>query len=949
MILLMMEHMKKLLVWIPWMSFLAFPLHAQEREVRVYVEDGFLKKALSDVKISVLNTDSTMVVDSLSFSKVFGMNGMVLLRARYSTFLPAEKKNYLLHVTKRGYSEVWHPISVPDNKKDLLELPTIRMRKSMERDLSEVEVKATRVKMYYRGDTIVYNADAFNLPDGSMLDALIRQLPGVKMTDKGEIYVNGRKVDELLLGSRSFLRGNRKVLLENLPYYTVENIKAYNKRTDKSEALGYDVEAPRYVMDVNLKKEYSMGYIANLEGAAGTQERWMGRVFLLGFTDILQYGVMGNINNLNETNHIGERGYWRPTFAPLSPVTTRSAASFIDYASKDRRTKDHLDVNFTSTGKRQQSRQWYEQFVENGSPTSTTESFDNADNWCLKISNSLTLTKPSYFDARTSFNYEKHDGRSGSQFEQRDSVLTAASRTDGISEGRKWEITQEFSGAFNVMKEKQQHISYGGYFSHEDDQAWRSSRYDTWQPLTGTNSVRHNANDVYMKGTWFSARAHYNSGPLLKKATLVVGNDFRFSDINRHDYLYHPDTLMLASEIDMLTAITDPSNSYEKHTRYWNERIKVFLSQKKSYQLNPFMSSEYDWWKVGFELPVIHQSMDYKRGIIDTLVCENRVYIWPTASFQQVWLEGKRRFSINAKYECNPADLENCIDYRDDSQPLVIRLGNPGLKGRAATNVSLSLMDNHHPRQQQWNLGASLDYHHRDVAQSTSYNPQTGVYTYKPMNVKGAYTTNGQFAFSGALDEKERWSWSTGTDAGFHHAIDHAMLEGDTESHRNAVNTTTLHEGLQLQYHKDVLAIGISGDIKWRHSEGKMQNFETLDAFDYNYGLNARYTIPVLKTFISANATMYSRRGYGSASFNTDDFLVNASIEQSVWKNRITARLEIYDLLHQLSSVTYEVSAQGRTESWRRTLPHYVMLHLVYRWSKSPEKNNGNAIPLPPL
>ena len=129
------------------MSFLAFPLHAQEREVRVYVEDGFLKKALSDVKISVLNTDSTMVVDSLSFSKVFGMNGMVLLRARYSTFLPAEKKNYLLHVTKRGYSEVWHPISVPDNKKDPLELPTIRMRRSMERDLSEVEVKATRVKM----------------------------------------------------------------------------------------------------------------------------------------------------------------------------------------------------------------------------------------------------------------------------------------------------------------------------------------------------------------------------------------------------------------------------------------------------------------------------------------------------------------------------------------------------------------------------------------------------------------------------------------------------------------------------------------------------------------------------------------------------------------------------------------------------------------------------------
>ena len=62
--------------------------------------------------------------------------------------------------------------------------------------LNEVVVKATKVKMYYKGDTLVYDADAFKLPDGSMLDALIRQLPGVTMNDGGEIFVNGRRVDD---------------------------------------------------------------------------------------------------------------------------------------------------------------------------------------------------------------------------------------------------------------------------------------------------------------------------------------------------------------------------------------------------------------------------------------------------------------------------------------------------------------------------------------------------------------------------------------------------------------------------------------------------------------------------------------------------------------------------------------------------------------------------------
>ena len=100
----------------------------------------------------------------------------------------------------------------------------LELRKIKENKLSTAVVTATRVKMYYKGDTLVYNADAFKLPDGSMLDELIKQMPGVTMNEEGEIFVNGRKVDELLLGSRSFMNGNKKVLLQNLPYFTVGSV-----------------------------------------------------------------------------------------------------------------------------------------------------------------------------------------------------------------------------------------------------------------------------------------------------------------------------------------------------------------------------------------------------------------------------------------------------------------------------------------------------------------------------------------------------------------------------------------------------------------------------------------------------------------------------------------------------------------------------------------------------
>ena len=92
------------------------------------------------------------------------------------------------------------------------------------------------------------------------------------MNDDGEIFVNGRKVDELLLGSRSFFGGNSKVLLDNLPYYTVKNLKVYEKESDRSRAVGYEIDPKTYVMDVNLKDAYRKGYIGNVEVAGGTKE-----------------------------------------------------------------------------------------------------------------------------------------------------------------------------------------------------------------------------------------------------------------------------------------------------------------------------------------------------------------------------------------------------------------------------------------------------------------------------------------------------------------------------------------------------------------------------------------------------------------------------------------------------------------------------------------------------
>ncbi len=906
-----------------------------QREVNIMgdVKDGFLKTPLTDAKVTICRADSS-VLDSTRMTIYMRSDKPFL--AVYSAKVTTDANAVLVHASLKGYDDVWQRVSIEGQKE--VEVPTIEMRKMRELNLNEVVVKATRVKMFYRGDTIVYDATAFKLPDGSMLDALIRQMPGVTLNEAGEIFVNGRKVDELLLGSRSFMRGNKKVLMENLPYYTVQNIKVYDKQSDKSKALGYDVDPKQFVMDVNLKQEYQRGYIANVEGAVGTEDRWLARAFALGFSDHYRFTLLGNLNNVNETRHIGESGHWTPATMPKNMLTTRSVAGEMDYHAKEDKVKNNLTASYTSTTDVSESRSRYEQFLQGLTPTSLTESSNRTGSRAWNARDAFTLTKPFYLYAVADFRYSKNHGAFSSMFDQWNDTLTASQRNRGFNEGKAWSGSMDTQGAFNVGK-NQKHIDFHVMVQHNENESESAMRYSIRQYVNPQQNVQHNLDDISNRTTWGIASLNYGM-QLFKGVEMGLGESFYLMRIDAHDYLYHPDTLLLASQIDALTAITDFNNSYDSRTNVVDNTVGISFSGKGKYKMAPNspFTINYQRWNVGISVPIRHESLDYQRGSLDTLARQNTLFVNTSASFRHASESGKHDFRIHASHKRSAPNLSDRITYRDDSQPLVVKLGNPDLKSSVTSNFGIDYSNKAGKNQQQWHVGTSADFYHRQTAQSASYDPASGVYTYKPMNVKGAYRLNAKFDISRTIDKNRYWTWQTNADAGYHHSIDHAMLTGMTASEENVVNTLTLHDNAYIQFNKGTLNIRATGDIRWRHSEGKMYDFETLNATDFQYGLSARYTLPRINTTLSADGNMYSRRGYGSSELNTDDFVLNASVSQPFLKGKLIARIEAFDLLHQLSNTQYTVNAQGRTETWYRSLPHYVMAHLVYHWNKNPKK-----------
>ena len=91
-----------------------------------------------------------------------------------------------------------------------------------------------------KADTFVYNADAFRVPEGAVLEELVKKLPGVEVDDDGTIKVNGKSVKKILVDGKEFFDDDTQMSMKNIPTKMVKKIKAYDKKSDYSRVTGID-------------------------------------------------------------------------------------------------------------------------------------------------------------------------------------------------------------------------------------------------------------------------------------------------------------------------------------------------------------------------------------------------------------------------------------------------------------------------------------------------------------------------------------------------------------------------------------------------------------------------------------------------------------------------------------------------------------------------------------
>ena len=176
------------------------------------------------------------------------------------------------------------------------------------KQLDEVIVISERPPVSIKNDTIEFNATAFKTLPSALLEDLLKKLPGVSVDENGDITVNGRKVNRLLVDGKRFFGDDPKMATRNLPSNLIDKIQVMD---DKEEiALNNDGDMSKIgkVVNITLKKSVKKAVFGRVFAGGGKDEgiandaRYEAGAIINSFRDTLQMSLIAFANNINRSS-----------------------------------------------------------------------------------------------------------------------------------------------------------------------------------------------------------------------------------------------------------------------------------------------------------------------------------------------------------------------------------------------------------------------------------------------------------------------------------------------------------------------------------------------------------------------------------------------------------------------------------------------------------------------
>ena len=822
-------------------------------------------------------------------------------------------------------------------------------------------------------DTLMFNVSAFRVPEGSVLEELIKRLPGVEVDENGGITVNGRRVSRILVDGQEYFGNDQQMATKNLPVNIIRRIKTYQRQSDLARITGIDDGEEETVMDLEIKPNMRNGWLHNIDGGIGkpvgkndygewVKYLYSGRYTLNRFQANTQFSVNANTQNsgrgngvgynhqlgVNFSKNIGEPYPRRRNEFPLviggniryngSTSRSLSESESETFTSQFQPASFRNNRSNSNSGNNSVSGEFRMEWMPDSSLNIIFRpSFQISRNHSNSNSGSVTFNEDPYI-ATDMVNVLDEYGYLPSEVMDSIGVNSQRSNNHSITGNNQLSGEFQFNKRFNdegrnftVRFTFSSTKGTNDSFSYSDQKYYQDHSRDTVMNRYNASPTDNSSwsgrvmwsepIDSGRGNLQFSYQVQVNNRNQNRETYVLWGNDYN----NWYDTWYLPDDLTPYRDDRLSRSATNVSRN---HT----------LTLQFRYN---FVNSNIN---IGVNFMPQYTGMDNFQYMGKVIGDTSRVvYNWSPSVNYRYRFDRQKSLQFTVRTNTSQPSMEDMMDITDDSNPLNIRKGNPGLLPTLRNTAEISYQTYITETQKTINIRISLENSLRNITQKTDYDPSTGVTVTQPINMDGFWTnwsSSGNLTYNQTIPNT-KWRYNASANGSYRHQESY-MRTGSIGQYNpgagtggsavlSATNTISAGEKASVTYRNTWLEVTANGRFTYNHSENNQRQNQNMDTYTFSYGGRANARLPWRNLNLGTDLTMQSRRGY-SGSYNRNDLIWNANASFSFLKgNAGTLQIQYYDILNDESNVTRSVSTTGRTDTKNNSIHSYIMVHFILR------------------
>ncbi|OEJ99097.1 TonB-dependent receptor [Flavivirga aquatica] len=841
-----------------------------------------------------------------------------------------------LFISYVGYETLKKVIDISKKDIDLGEI----MLKTDSNALAEVVITST-APITVKKDTLEFNVSSFKTKKNAKIEDLLKKLPGVEVDAQGKIMVNGKDVNKVLVNGKTFFGNDPTITTRNLTKDIIEKIQITDTKTKAEAFSGEEGSQSNKTINFTIKEENNKGSFGTVAAGVGTDDRYEFSGMLNSFNNDRHLSVLAGGNNINSTgfsfggidNISTGRRRGRGGFGGgLSQGITTSKNGGFTYGNQIIETigvnADYFYSGSDLDSKRSSQRENIlpdSRYFSNSESNSFSEINNHNATFDLEIELGATLL----INITPSFNFS--NSKDGSQDDEEtlneDRILTNTSNAFSFSKSN----NKSFQNSIDVTKlfgKKGSFLKFDVSTSYnedeEDSELESKTKFYDYDLLTNVNTLQDsiirnqiadskNTDENLRLGVTY--RFPLIANAMFLDASYIYNNNKQENKRNTYDF-------------DEVTSLyndfinTDLSSDF-KYTDESNQAGVELVYKKK--KLSTTASVNY-----------ISRVLDNKDALISERSLGKRFNAIQTGvSFRY---KISKSASLNANYglDNRSPQLSQLQTFKDVSNPLNTIVGNPELAPTNNHRLNLGYRNFNFRKKTSFYAFANGTVVSNQIVSKTTVDENFSRNT-TYANVNGNYNLGINTGLRktikidtiGSIRYGVGFRFSTNKNINFNNDVKYASK--NTELSPNIRITFTLNDLFELTPNYNLSYTNTSFDI---------DQFEDQEFLRHSLGL--RTATLASKRLDWRNNISYNYNPNVADGFQKSSWFWNSTLSYSMFEDKGTLTLKVYDLLNQNTNARRVASANYIEDSQTNILKRYFMLNFSWKLNKGSGNSNRN-------